>query len=75
MSGLAVAQLPTHELISTIAAENITLASILGLSSRNPAAVTAVKLPPPLSPNRTAENVKAFWGPLGLPDAFPAEWD
>lgn len=75
MSGLAVAQLPTHELISTVAAENITLASTLGLSSRQPAEVTAVKLPLPSTPDRNPHLAQAFWGPIDLPNVFPAGWD
>ncbi len=73
MSYSASAQIPTHELISTIAAENTILASFLGLPSGNPGEVRRVNVSMLLDVVDVVKNPKAFWEPLDFP-TFPSDW-
>lgn len=74
MSFSASAQIPTHELISTIAVENTILASFLGLPSGNPGEVRIAKFSKLLDAINGVKNPKAFWEPLDFP-TFPSDWN
>ncbi len=74
MSFSASAQIPTHELISTIAAESTILASLLGLPSGHPGESRIAKTSKLLDVVNVVKNPKAFWEPLDFP-TFPSDWN
>lgn len=66
------AQIPTHELISIIAKENVALAAHSSVSARNLAEVVTARTKRQVVDN--VKNVRAFLGPIERPE-FPSQWD